>query len=376
MRKVWAIALKEIRQVSRDPLSMFMLLGVPLMMLVLYGYALSFDVHDATLAVEDRDVSDASRALVDAFVQSGRFDLVGSVEPATAETVLGDDRARAILVVPKGYERQLKAGRQAVVQILVDGADSTTATTVLGYAQGIVGAVGGTVLARQLAGAGVGPALEAAIDVRPRVWYNPELDSTQFLVPGLIAFILMLTSVLSTALSVVREDERGTIEQLRVAPLRSPQILLGKMAPYLVLSFAGMGLILVGARVLFDVHVRGPYPDLFLATLLYLVGGLAWGLLLSTLANSQAVAFQLGMMTALLPTLLLSGFVFPLRNMPEALQALSHIVPARYYLVILRGIVIKGAGLGPYWDQMGYLAVYVVLVLGLAAVRFARKGWD
>jgi ABC-2 type transport system permease protein len=183
----------------------------------------------------------------------------------------------------------------------------------------------------------------------------------------------MFTAVLSTALSVVREKERGTLEQLRVKPLRTADILIGKLLPYLFTSLAAVVLILVAARLLFGVQVRGPYLDLLAATVVFLVGALGWGLLISTLADSQAVAFQIGVMTALLPTLLLSGFIFPIDNMPSALQLLTRIIPARYYLVILRGVVIKGAGLGPFGEQMGALAIYAFIVLTLASARFARQ---
>jgi ABC-2 type transport system permease protein len=207
------------------------------------------------------------------------------------------------------------------------------------------------------------------IDYQPRVWYNPELNSTQFLVPGLAGTLLMLTAVLSTSLSVVRERERGSMEQLRVAPLHTVELVLGKTLPYLVLSFIATVVILGAARILFDVVVRGPYLALFLATLLYLLCALGLGLLISTLADSQALAFQASLLISLLPSVLLSGFIFQIRSMPIVLRAITHLIPARYYLVILRGIILKGTGLGPYWDQMGYLALFALVVLGLAARR-------
>jgi ABC-2 type transport system permease protein len=352
-----------------------MLLGLPAFMLVVFGYAVDFDVEDAALGVLDRDRSVDSRELVTAFVNTGRFVVAaeladdGEIEPA-----LETGRVRTVLVIPEGYGEALAAGRDAPVQILLDGTDSNTAATLLGYAQGVVSAENAGRLRATLRREGLEAALAAAIDVRPRVWYNPELESSYFLVPGLIGFILMLTAVLSTALSLVREVERGTFEQLRVAPLHPLQILLGKTLPYLAVSLLAMALILVAARLLFGVEVRGSYLDLFLVTVLYLAGGLGWGLLISTLADSQAIAFQVGVTTALLPTLLLSGFIFPIHNMPEPLQILTYAVPARYYLVALRGIVLKGAGLTPYWPELASLAGYTVAVLTLASVRFARRG--
>jgi ABC-2 type transport system permease protein len=375
MRKILAVAVKEVRQIVRDPLSLVMLLGLPAFMLVVFGYAISFDVEHLPMGVQDRDLSPASRELVDTFVASRRFDLA-AVLPAGAdvERALEEGRVRLVLIIPENFQRDLAAGRDAAVQLLLDGTDSNTATTALGYASGLVGAANARLRVARLEAAGLDAALGAAIDYQPRVWFNPELTSSYFLVPGLIAFILMLTSVLSTALSLVREAERGTLEQLRVAPVRSLQILLGKILPYLVIGLLATTLILAASRWLFGVVVKGSYVDLFLVTVLYLVGGFGFGLLISTIAETQAVAFQIGVTASMLPTLILSGFVFPIHNMPQALQYLTYLFPARYYLVALRGVILKGTDLGPYLDQVGALALYTAVVLTVASVRFARKG--
>jgi ABC-2 type transport system permease protein len=213
----------------------------------------------------------------------------------------------------------------------------------------------------------------APLDFEPRILFNPDLKSTQFLVPGLIGFLLMLTAVLSTALSVVREKERGTMEQLLVAPLRTWELILGKTVPYLGLSLVATLLILAAARVLFGVEIRGPYLDLLVAVLLYLFGALGFGLLISTLAHTQALAFQQGLIASMLPAILLSGFIFQIRVMPEPLQLLTYLVPARYFLVILRGIILKGEGLVTYWPQVGALALYGLVVVTLASARLARR---
>lgn len=373
MRKLRAVALKEVRQVLRDPLSLMMLVGLPAFMLVLYGFALNFDVRHVALAVQDEDRSAASRELVAAFVNSTYFDLVATPEAGDDLARLTERRlARAVLVVPAGYARDLRAGRSAQVQLLLDGADASTAATVLGYASALIEDLNGQELRRTAVASGAGPPV-SPIAYQPRVWYNPELRSTQFLVPGLIGFLLMLTAVLSTALSIVREKERGTMEQLRVAPLHTAQLILGKTLPYLVISLLTALLILVTARWLFDVRVKGSYLALFAATLLYLVGALAFGIFISTVAQTQALAFQMGLLTSLLPAILLSGFIFQIRSMPLPLQVVTHLVPARYYLVILRGIILKGASLGPYLDQVGYLALFALVFMALAAVRLARE---
>lgn len=368
--RILAVADKELRQILRDPLTLVMLLGLPAFLLVMFGYAISFDVENVPLGVQDRDRSRDSRELVAAFVSSGRFNLVAELDtPEAVDVALETGRVVVALVIPEGFSRDLAAGHEVSVQLLLDGTDSNKATTVMGYANGIIGAANryrrGKLLGARTAAAGVA--------FEPRVFYNPELESTRFLLPGLIGFILMIIAVLSTALSLVREAERGTLEQLQVAPVRTPEILIGKILPYLVINFVGVILILICARILFDVHVRGSYLDLFLVTLLYLLAGISFGLLVSTVAKTQAVAFDIGVMTSLLPTLLLTGFIFPIHNMPRALQLLSYLIPGRYYIVILRGIILKGAALSSYLDQLGSLALYTVVVLTLASVRFSRR---
>jgi ABC-2 type transport system permease protein len=364
VRQVLAVALKEVRQIVRDPLSLALLLGLPAMMLLLYGYAISFDVRHVPLAVQDRDLTRESRDLVSSFVNSTYFDLAVDAPAGTDIGRLFQERqVKAALVVPEGFGEAVRAGRTAEAQVLIDGSDATTATAVLGYAEAIAAA--SSVALRPVQGA-------PAIDFRPRVWFNPELKSSHFLVPGLIGFILMLTAVLSTALSVVREKERGTMEQLAVSPMGPGQLIVGKTIPYLLISLAAAVTIVVAARVLFGVEVRGSYLALLAVTLLYLAGALGLGLLISSVTSSQALAFQGGALLSMLPAIFLSGFIFPLRSMPLPLQVISHLVPARYYLKVVRGIILKGTDLSPYWDQVGFLALYALLVFGVAWVRLTR----
>jgi ABC-2 type transport system permease protein len=211
------------------------------------------------------------------------------------------------------------------------------------------------------------------ISYEPRVWYNPDLRSTEFLVPGLIGFILMLTAVVATALSLVRERERGTMEQLRITELRPVELVVGKLLPYLGISLAATAVILGAAQLVFGVTIRGGYLDLAAATLVYLIGALGWGLLVSTLARTQAMAFQIGVLSSMLPAIFLSGFIFPLHMLPTPLRIISFIVPARYYLVVLRGVVVKGATLEPYLDQMAFLTIFAVTVMGVAWLRLLRQ---
>jgi len=372
VRRLLAVVVKEVRQVRRDPFSLLMLIALPAFMLVLYGFALNFDVRHVRLAVQDRDRTAQSRELISAFTHSTYFDLVASPGAGDdLELLTRTGTVRAILVIPEGYGANLAASRTAPVQMLLDGADSSTATTVLGYARALAAEVNGTLVAASMARAGRRPS--PPLDFEPRVLFNPELESTQFLVPGLIGFLLMLTAVLSTALSVVREKERGTMEQLRVAPLRTAELIVGKTIPYLGLSLLATVIILAAARVLFGVEIRGPHLDLLVVVLLYLFGALGFGLLISTIAETQAFAFQVGLITSMLPAMLLSGFIFQIRIMPGWLQVITYLVPARYFLVVLRGIILKGEGMLTYWHDVLALVVFGAAVVTLASVRLARK---
>ena len=367
MNKALAVYRKELRQILRDRRTLLILVFIPAFFLLLYGYALNFDIRHITLAVEDRDGTPDSRAVVSAFVNSGYFDLVTTLHsPAAAERLLDLNQARAVLVIPEGFSRDLASGRSAPVQVVIDGDNANTATTTLGYAANILRTIGA-----ELAPAEIRRAPPLAVE--PRIWYNPELRSTLFLVPGLIAYIAMITAVTSTALSVVREKESGTMEQVRMAPIDTLSFILGKTLPYFLISLASAALIIGSSMVLFGLPMRGNWLALFFALSLFLVGALGTGLLISTVAESQQVAFQMALLISLLPTMMLSGFIFPISSMPPALQAVTYAVPARYFLVALRGIVLKGTALSHLLVPLAALSVYAVAVLGLASLRLARE---
>lgn len=377
MRKVHAVAVKELHQIVRDSRTLMILLFFPAFILLLYGYALNFDIRDVKLAVQDRDRSTGSRELVSAFVNSGYFSLVGYVDD-DRDLVDRIDRnqARAVLVIPPRFGQDIATRRPVTVQVIIDGDNANTASTVMAYSQAIVGGFSSDLALRSgvtAASGSAGAARPAAIALEPRIWYNPQLRSTLFLVPGLIAFIAMITAVISTTLSVVREKERGTMEQIRMSPVGPMSFILGKTLPYLGLSFISALLILFTAQLLFDLPMRGSWVLLCGSIALFLVGAQAQGLLISTIATSQQVAFQVALLSSFLPTFILSGFVFPISSMPLAVQAVSYIVPARYFLVALRAIVLKGAGLEAFWEQLVALAVFAAVALGLAALRLKRE---
>lgn len=369
MRKALAVGRKEFRQIVRDRRTLMILLFIPVFFLLLFGYALTFDIKHVRLAVDDRDNSVESRMLVQAFLTSGYFDYAGPIRsPRDLDDAMDCNTARAAVVIPEDTGELVRRGQVAPVQIIINGDNANTAATVLGYATIIVRGVSTNLLVETR-----GLALTPPVTPEPRIWYNPELRSALFLVPGLIAFIGMIVSAISTALSVVREKERGTWEQVRMAPVGTPSYIIGKTLPYLGLAILTSMAIVVAAMALFDLPMRGSWWSLLLADTLFLLGALATGLMVSTIAESQLVAFQVALILAFLPTFLLSGFVFPIQNMPHPIQVITHIVPARYFLIALRGIVLKGVGLAVVWPQLVALAIYAFIVLTLASVRLSRE---
>lgn len=366
MRTMLAVGRKEFRQVRRDRRTLMILAFVPAFFLLLFGYALNFDIRNIALAVHDRDNTPESRELISAFVNSGYFEMAASVRDLReAERLLDLNDARAVLVIPEGFSRTVTTGGTSPVQVIVNGDNANTATTVIGYAASILR----TASARYAPG---GVAL-APINVEPRVWYNPELRSALFLVPGLIAYITMLMAVTSTALSIVREKEMGTIEQVRMAPVGTFPFIAGKALPHFLIALASGTIVFVASMVLFGLPMRGSWLTLACALSLYLVGALATGLLVSTISDTQQVAFQIALLVSLLPTLMLSGFIFPIASMPPALQVITHIVPARYFLQALRGIVLKGSEASQLVSEFAALGMYAAAVLSLASVRLARE---
>jgi ABC-2 type transport system permease protein len=380
MRQVLAVGRKELRQIVRDRRTLLILLFVPAFFLLLYGYALNFDIRNVALVVNDQDRSTKSRELVSAFINSGYFSLVGYVDSdQEIDRLVDQGRVRAILTVPANFAADLARGIPVDVQVIIDGDNANTASTVLGYSRTLISEFSLAQAGNRQPGTGnrsaPGSRLPVpGISVEPRIWYNPQLRSTLFLVPGLIAYISMITAVVSTALSVVREKERGTMEQVRMAPISPLPFIVGKTLPYLAISFVSALLVILSAMLLFDLPMRGSWALLCGAIGLFLIGAQAQGLLISTIAQTQQVAFQVALLSSLLPTMILSGFIFPISSMPGIVQAITHIVPARYFLVALRSIVLKGAGITAFWQDMVALAIFAAVALGLASLRL-RKEW-
>ncbi len=365
---VAAMARKEVRQLARDPRTLFVLLAMPALLVLLFGFVLTLDVRHVPLAVLDRDRTRASRDAIAALTSGELFDLAAALDSdADVVPALDAGRAALVLVFPRGFGRDLAAGRTAAVQALVDGSNATQALTAQAYAEAILGATGARLSAAGPDAPPVPPSL------RLRVLFNPELASDRFLLPGLIAQILMLAATVGTALSLVRERETGTMEQLLVSPLRPAEAIAGKTLPYAVLSFAAGCLVLATARVAFGLEPRGSLGAVVALMALYVLGGQGLGLLVSSVARSQQVAFQLSVYATMLPSLVLSGFIFPIRTMPWPVQALTFALPARYFVSGLRGAVLRGVGARELWPDAAALAVFAAVTLGLAAVRLRRR---
>jgi len=368
MQRMLAIARKEFYQIWRDRRSLGLLLFVPTFTLLLFGFVLSLDTKHVAMAVIDEDRTDASRRFVGSFLHSEYFDRVfEAANRSRAQTIIEQGDADVVLIVPSGFSRQLLRGETATTQALINGGNPNVATAAAGYLGMFTRDYSTHLMTDVLTSRGF--EVIAPIDYRPRVWFNPELESSRYLVPGLMGYVLIITTVLSTALSIVREKERGTIEQIVVSPVSDGEFIVGKTVPYFVIACLLAAAIVAAGWLLFDVPVRGSIPILASALLFFIVGGLSMGLLISTVARTQETAFALATFATVLPTQLLSGFIFPIENMPTILQWITTFVPAKYLLVVLRSVLLKGAPLE------AFLLSYVALIIfaGLTMVLAIRK---
>ncbi len=365
--RIGAMASKEAIHVRRDPRTLGLALVMPVVMLFLFGYGVSMDLDRLPVSVADLDGSDASRALARVLGAQGEIDVVTRKGAEEAEALFRKGLAVAALVVPEGYAKDLARGKRTPVQLVVDGADPVVANQVVQKVEAIVRAE-----TRRLAG------LEAAREAPPiqvKVWtlYNPEGRSALYMVPGLSAWLLAITAVMLTALAIAGEWERGSMEQLFATPVGRFEIIAGKLLPYLVLGLLTFQLVLAFGMVAFDLPVRGSLVLVAVLGLVFLAGMLGQGLLVSVLAKNQLVATQAGALSAMLPSIVLSGMIFPVENMPRPLQLLAAVVPAKYLVHGLRGVLLKGNGLEVIWTDLLGMAVFAAAVLAVATARFKRR---
>ena len=375
MHRLRSLLLKEFKQMARDRRTIILSIVVPVALLLLFGFAVSFDIKEIRIAVWDRDGSARSRALTRAFLASGYFNETG--RPASRAQVshaLDAGEVSAVLVIPQGFERDIRRGVPAAVQILLDGSDSSTTSVIQGHARKITQTFAASVLTERLRESGVtGDGDLLPIDFRPRVLYNPELKSRNFMVPGLIGVLLTMLGVLQTSLAIAREKDLGTLDQLRTTPLRPWEILVGKMLPYALVAFANAWIALAVGKFLMGVPVRGSLWIFLAGTILFLICALGVGLTISALTSSQQGAQTAAFLGSMLPVFYLSDYMFPIRNMPVALQWITYLIPARYYLTVLRGTLQKGVGLEELSGAFVALAIYAVAigVMGILAIRRA-----
>jgi ABC-2 type transport system permease protein len=361
---------KEFIQIRRDRRILPILVIMPVLQLVILGYAVSSDIKHLATAVCDLDRTAESRALVDRFATSGYFDIRYMVSDDRQIRPLVDaGKARVGLVIPPRFAAKLARQETATVQLLLDGTDSNTATVAQGYVTQIVNAESTRILEER-----VGPKALAPVAVEPtiRVWFNPDLKSVNFMVPGVVALILTIVTMTMTATAIVKEKERGTIEQLIVSPIRPIQLMLGKAIPFIIIAYADIVLVVLVGLFWFRVPIAGSFPLLLLLSGLFIMTTLGLGLLISTVSQTQQQAMMLGFF-ANPPFMLLSGFIFPIASMPEPMQYLTYLIPLRYFLVIIRGIFLKGVGLDVLWPQAVALLVFGVALLLLSALRFQKR---
>ena len=372
-RRTRAIFVKELRHIVRDMRSLAAALALPLLYLTLFGYALSLDVDQIPTMVRDADNSSASHDLIQQFRGSRYFNIVGYVDSdREEERAIDQTRALMIISIPRDYSRKLPTGIATPVQLLVDGSDSNTASIALSYADSLIS----TYALKMRTHGENHPASSysgSPVDAQLRVWYNSSLESRNYVVPGLIAVVLMIIATFLTSLTIAREWEMNTMEQLLSTPVRPSEIALGKMLAYFVVGGVDMIVAVLAALFLFHVPMRGSFLLLAFTSCLFLFGALLWGIFISSKARSQAVAFQLGALTSFLPAMQLSGFIYSIETMPAPIRILTYIVPARYFLAIVKGIFLKGVGIRILWQEILFLTAYGVFVFIQTARSMRQK---
>jgi len=372
-RRLKAITKKELLHIVRDVRSLLLALVQPIMMLLLFGYALTLDVDRIPTYIYDQDKTPQSRELIDQFRGSRYFHIVQAGNNyRAAEHAIDKSAILLSVVVPRDYAKHLLEGQEADVQLLMDGSDSNTASIALGYAQVLIQSYAVELRSAAQMRKG-GQALLAPVDPRIRVWYNSDLESKNYIVPGLIAVTMMIIASMLSSLCIAREWENGTMEQLLSTPVRPSELVLGKLIAYFTLGIVDMLICLVVGVFIFQVPLRGSATFLFVTSCLFLFGSLSWGIFLSATTRTQLLAYQLGMLSSFLPAYLLSGFIYSIQNMPKVIQAISVIVPARYFVKILNGVFLKGVGIQFLWGEVAMLVVYAALVFWGASRKMRQK---
>ncbi len=371
--RVRAIARKEFTHIFRDPRSLGMAVVIPMMLLVLFGYALKLDVENVPMSVWDQSESQISREFISRFEGSRYFSLNGYVRNyREVERAIDSGDAFVALIIPTDFAGLIESGRSAPVQLIVDGSDSNTATIAIGYVDVVAQTYSQDIAVRDIQRTG-GRKLYPPVDMQTRVWFNADMESKNYIIPGLIAVIMMVIAALLTSLTVAREWERGTMEQLISTPVKVPELILGKLLPYFAIGMFDVLLAVLMGEFLFHVPLRGNVALLFGMAVIFLAGALSLGMAISILTKSQLLASQLAMVLTFLPSFLLSDFMYSISNMPKAIQLITYVIPARYFVIILKGIYLKGVGLEILAVEAGLLTIFGAAMVVLANVKFKKK---
>ncbi|MDA3861196.1 MAG: ABC transporter permease [Melioribacteraceae bacterium] len=373
LNRIIAISRKEVKQLLRDKRMMFVLFFFPVFLLIIFGYAVNFDVQNVRLAVQDNDHTETSRDLIKTISSSSYFQIVEYYDnDKRGKEILDEGIAKGLMIIPTDFEKNIFSAKEEVkVQILLDGVDGNSAAIIQNYSIAAI-----TSFNKKLnknASNKIGIKLEAPINLQSRFWFNPQLQTTIYMLPGLIALILIVTAVITVSLSLVREKERGTIEQINVSSLTIFELLLGKLFPYVIISYINAAIILLAGYILFGVVVMGSYWLLFVSTFLFLFASTAIGIFISVVSDSQQVAFTIATFASLLPATILSGFIFPIESMPVIIQWLTNVTPAKFFIIALRGIIIKGVGLSAFWDQWIYMFLFATFFMLISVVKYQQS---
>ena len=373
LRRIKSVVWKEFIQIKRDPRSLGLALAIPIFMLLIFGYGLSLDIDHVRTVVWNQDASSVlTRDFLLNFKNSKYFKIIGYTDNyRDIEHRINSGDVLMALIIPKDFSHYLESGQLAPLQLIVDGSDANTATIAMGYVRAVISNYNVNLLSSTFASHGLQK--PQSVDARSRIWFNMGLTSTWFIVPGVIAMIIMIIAGLLTSICIAREWERGTMEQLISTPVKAPELVVGKFIPYFVIGFFDLMIGVIMARVLFHVPFRGSYLLLIFLSSLFLTGALSQGILISVVARTQLMASQLASLTTMLPTVLLSGFIYPIFNMPKVVQAVTYLVPARYYIVVLRELFLKGGTMNTLWDETLFLFLFAIFMFGLAVRKFKKK---
>jgi len=374
MKKIIYFIKKEFQQFRRDPKMFGVILIAPVIQLVFLGYAANLDVDKIKTVVFDQDKSSESRKLIEEFTSSGYFQVYDYVQSYDEVTKLIDNgKVILAIVIPTDFEKMVNRNETVSLQALFDGSDGNTASIAAGYMQGIVSSYAKELIVKRLNRVGMKNIPAGNLVAEMRVWYNPTLKTRNFMVPGIVGLLLSVITLILTSLAVVKEKEIGTIEQLIVSPLKPYQIIIGKLVPFVLLGFVAVIIVLTAMRYIFDIPVKGNIVFLFVSAFFYILSTLGLGLFVSTISKTQQQAMMISIFVVLMPMVFLSGFAFPIENMPPIIQFISYVVPLRYFITIIRGVVTKGLGFAELWQNALVLLLFGITILSLSSLRFQKK---